>query len=168
VAYAYVYEPTVELETRSLISGLAAAPALVSELVQDTPESNRKRRPAPTRWSVHEHVCHLAAVHPLFFERLDLMVSVRHPRIVAYDPPQAHQDGALLELDLDAELRRFTADRARLVQRLSSLSAEDWNRTGEHPEFAPYSVAIMFRHVLMHDMLHAYRIEELALKTNWS
>jgi uncharacterized damage-inducible protein DinB len=163
-----VYEQLTTLETRSLITGLAAAPALVTELVRETPEANRKRRPAPTRWSVHEHACHLAAVHPLFFERLDLMLSRRHPTIVPYDPPEADRAGALRELDLDTELRRFAADRARLVQRLSSLSTDDWDRSAEHPEYAPYSIAIMFRHVLMHDMLHAYRMEELALKKDWS
>ena len=31
-----------------------------------------------------------------------------------------------------------------------------------------YSVFIMFRHLAMHDMLHAYRIEELLLKKNWA
>ena len=30
-----------------------------------------------------------------------------------------------------------------------------------------YSVFIMFRHLLMHEMLHAYRIEELMLKKDW-
>lgn len=29
------------------------------------------------------------------------------------------------------------------------------------------SVWIMFRHVLNHEMLHAYRIEELLLKKDW-
>ena len=156
------------MDTRSLIAGLATAPALVTELVSETPEPNLKRRPAPAKWSVHEHACHLAAVEPLFSDRLDLMLSQRHPTVIAYDPPEADQAGALLMLNLDAELRRFTDNRARLVQRLSSLSSEDWGRSGEHPQFARYSIAIMVRHVLMHDMLHAYRMEELALKKDWS
>ena len=163
-----MYEPLATLETRSLIAGLAAAPELVTELVRETPESNLKRRPVPSRWSVHEHACHLAAVEPLFSDRLDLMLSQRHPTVISYDPSEADQAGALLELDLDSELRRFTDERARLVQRVSSLSAEDWGRSAEHPQYAPYSIAIMVRHVLMHDMLHAYRIEELALKKDWS
>jgi uncharacterized damage-inducible protein DinB len=168
LAFIYVYEPLATLETLSLIAGLTAAPALVTELVRETAESNRKRRPAPARWSVHEHACHLAVVEPLFSERLDLMLSQRHPTVMSYDPSEADQAGALLERDLDTELRRFTDDRARLVQRLSSLSTEDWGRSAEHPQYAPYSIAIMVRHVLMHDMLHAYRMEELALKKDWS
>jgi hypothetical protein len=30
-----------------------------------------------------------------------------------------------------------------------------------------YSVYIMFRHLLIHEMLHAYRIDELMLKKDW-
>jgi len=36
-----------------------------------------------------------------------------------------------------------------------------------HEAFDHYSVFIMFRHLLNHEMLHAYRIEELLLKNDW-
>jgi hypothetical protein len=48
------------------------------------------------------------------------------------------------------------------------LSAGDWNRTAEHGEYSHYSVFIMFRHLALHDFFHAYRIEELLLKKEWS
>ena len=54
-----------------------------------------------------------------------------------------------------------------MVKRLKELSVEDWQRTAEHEAFRHYSVWIMFRHVLNHEMLHAYRIEELLLKKDW-
>ena len=44
---------------------------------------------------------------------------------------------------------------------------EDWQRTAEHEEYRQYSEWIMFRHLLTHEMLHAYRIEELLLKKDW-
>ena len=156
------------METADIISRLEAAPALIAELVRETPQRNRKRRPAPDRWSVHEHACHLAEVHPLFFERLDRMLREENPVIVPYDPPPEEQTGSLLERDLDQELQRFTADRAKLVRRLRELSPDDWKRRGEHGDYKPYSVAIMFRHVMIHDYFHAYRIEELALKKDWA
>jgi hypothetical protein len=47
------------------------------------------------------------------------------------------------------------------------LSADDWQRTARHDEYTHYSVFIMFRHLALHDMFHAYRIEELLLKKDW-
>jgi len=70
-------------------------------------------------------------------------------------------------VDLDQAMEHFSSDRRRLVERLHSLSAEDWQRTAEHEEYTHYSVFIMFRHLAMHDMFHAYRIEELLLKNDW-
>lgn len=57
--------------------------------------------------------------------------------------------------------------RQRLVDRLKRLSLEDWQRTAEHGEYTHYSVFIMFRHLVLHDMFHAHGIEELLLKINW-
>ena len=36
------------------------------------------------------------------------------------------------------------------------------------PEYHEYSVFIMFRHLALHDFLHAYRIEELLLRPDWA
>jgi hypothetical protein len=41
-------------------------------------------------------------------------------------------------------------------------------RTAALAEYSHYSVFIMFRHVAMHDLFHAYRIEELLLKLEWA
>ena len=152
----------------ALITALENAPSIIVPLAREVPEAIVKRRPQPDKWSAHEHACHLAEVHPLFFQRLEQMLHEESPRIVPYDPGTAMEsEDALLQLDLDASLARFTDDRARLVEELKDLSEDDWERTAEHEEYAHYSVFIMFRHLAMHDMLHAYRIEELLLKRDW-
>jgi len=74
---------------------------------------------------------------------------------------------ALLQVDLEQALTRFESDRGKLVEKLGRLSTEDWQRTAVHPEHSDYSIFIMFRHLALHDSLHAYRIEELLLKRDW-
>jgi hypothetical protein len=69
---------------------------------------------------------------------------------------------AVFNLGLDVE------DRSRLVTRLRQLTTEVWDRTAEHGEYSHYSVFIMFRPPVLHDFFHAYRIEELLLKRDWS
>jgi uncharacterized damage-inducible protein DinB len=152
----------------AIITSLENAPAIIIPLVREVPSEVLKRRPQTAKWSAHEHACHLAEVHPLFFARLDTMLSDVNPRIAAYFPDKDTEDGELLRVDLDEALERFASDRSRLVERLKHLSDEDWQRTAEHEEYNHYSVQIMFRHVALHDMLHAYRIEELLLKKDWA
>ena len=153
--------------TRAVIAALERAPTIIVPLVSEVPLEILKRRPKPGKWSAHEHACHLAVVHPLFFGRLDLMLAHRHPRITPYLPDQDEAEDHLLKLDLDQEMERFVADRKHLVERIEALRPEDWARTAEHPEYSHYSVFIMFRHLTLHDLFHAYRIEELLLKRDW-
>jgi hypothetical protein len=150
-------------DATAVIDTLARAPEIIVPLVREVPSVILKRRPAPKRWSAHEHACHLAHVHGLFFERLDTMLLEPAPVIRPYQPGDQDDDDMLLSMDLDASLNRFVADRERLVARLRELSPKDWSRTAEHPEYREYSVFIMFRHAALHDFLHGYRIEELLL-----
>jgi hypothetical protein len=157
---ATLYEPVIE--------SLEHAPSVILPLVHEVPEGLRKRRPKPAKWSAHEHACHLAAVQPMFGARLDLMLEQSHPTIRPYLPENEHAENALLAVDLEAALDRWVLDRGALVARLRRLAPADWDRTAEHPEYSRYSVFILFRHAAMHDMLHAYRIEECLLNREWA
>src|SRR5918911_2625494 len=102
----------------AVINALENAPALIIPLVREVPEAVLKRRPAPGRWSAHEHACHLADVHALFFSRLEQFRREERPSIAPFDPATERPDGELLSVDLDEALERFTEDRRRLVARL--------------------------------------------------
>ena len=152
----------------SLIEALERAPRLVIPLVREVPPSLLKRRPAPKKWSAHEHACHLSRVDRLYLDRLDHILAHPNPVITPYDPSRDEADDTFLQMDLDRSLERYVEDRQTLVARLRTLSPEVWSRTAEHAEYSHYSVFIMFRHVALHDMFHAYRIEELLLKVEWT
>jgi hypothetical protein len=150
-----------------VLTALERGPSILIPLVREVPEGVLKRRPKPNKWSAHEHACHLAVVQPVMSARLDAILTRPKPRIVPYFPSAEDESGALLKADLNESLERFSRERKVLVQRLQALSPADWQRTAEHEEYSHYSVFIMFRHLAMHDMFHAYRIEELLLKRDW-
>jgi hypothetical protein len=154
--------------TAAVVEALERAPGVVVPLVREVRSAVLKRRPAPLKWSAHEHACHLAHVHRLFFDRLDQFLASPAPVIAPYDPGQHDPDDLLLEMALEDSLQRYVDDRRRLVNRLQRLSAQEWSRTAEHDEYSHYSVFIMFRHLALHDFFHAYRIEELLLKKEWA
>jgi len=151
-----------------VIDALERAPSLVIPLVREVPPALLKRRPAPTRWSAHEHACHLSRVDRLYMDRLDQILSHPRPVITPYDPGRDEADDVFLRMDLALSLERYVEDRRELVGRLRSLPSAAWERTAEHGEYSHYSVLIMFRHVALHDLFHAYRIEELLLKREWA
>jgi hypothetical protein len=152
----------------AVIDALARAPDIVVPLVREVPEAVLKRRPAPKKWSAHEHACHLAQVDRLYLRRLDQILAQPEPVITPYDPGRDEPDDLFLRMDLEPCLARYAADRRILVARLRDLTPEIWTCTADHGEYSHYSVLIMFRHVALHDLFHAYRIEELLLKREWT
>jgi len=155
------------METQTLIASLEAAPGIIIGLVREVAPQNLKRRPAPNKWSAHEHACHISTGHMTFLARLELMLSDPHPQIKSMEQTPEEEAGSLLSVDLDEVLSRYVRERALVVKRLKELSTEDWQRTAEHEAFSHYSVYIMFRHMLIHEMHHAYKIDELMLKKDW-
>src|SRR3954447_8054475 len=97
--------------TTAIVEALQKAPEVVIPLVREVPSAILKRRPAPRKRAAHEHACHLAHVHQLFFDRLDVMLASPAPAITPYEPGESDADDLLLKMDLTDSLERFTADR---------------------------------------------------------
>ena len=161
---AAFHQPTHDPD--ALIVTLERGPMLIIPLIREVPADKLKRRPSPNKWSAHEHACHITTAHMLFLDRLERMLTEDDPAITPYGPSDEAPD-ALMQMDLDARLLQYARDRGAIVERLRTLTPAQWERTGRHPEFIHYSIFIMFRHLALHDMLHAYRIEELMTKQDW-
>ena len=154
-------------DTTTLISALETTPGVIIPMIREVPPQILKRRPSPAKWSAYEHAVHLSQSDAPFLARLDLILSTPEPYIEAIENSPEDEAGAMLEIDLDESLDRYVRERAALVERLKKLSPDEWQETAVQEAFDHYSVFIMFRHLLNHEMLHAYRIEELLLKNDW-
>jgi hypothetical protein len=154
-------------DSANLISALKTAPGVIIPLIREVPADILKRRPSSEKWSAYEHAIHLSQSDVAFRARLDLILSTPEPFIEVIENSAEDEAGAMLDVDLDASLERYVTERTSLVGRLKQLTLDEWHKTAVHEAFDHYSVFIMFRHVLNHEMLHAYRIEELLLKKGW-
>lgn len=150
-----------------ILDQLAHGPELVRQLIYEVTTDLRKRRPAPGVWSAHEHAVHLPAVQPIMIARLDQMLAHPGCTIKSYEPSRDDPDDALLALDLDTEMNRFTRERTAMLDRLRALTPQEWSITAQHEEYSHYGVFIMFRHLAMHDLHHAYKIEDRLLRKCW-
>jgi hypothetical protein len=155
-------------DTIALISALETAPSVIIPLIREVPPAVLIRRPSPAKWSAYEHAIHLSQSDILFRDRLDLILSSPEALIETKENSPEEEAGSMLEIDLNESLERYVRERASLVERLKHLSPDEWQKAAVHEAFDHYSVFIMFRHVLNHEMLHAYRIEELLLKKDWN
>ena len=51
----------------------------------------------------------------------------------------------------------------RLLDLIREAPPDLWDKNATHPEYGIYTPEIMIRHIMIHDYLHMYRIEELWL-----
>lgn len=151
----------------ALISALETAPGVIIPLIREVPQQILKLRPSPGTWSAYENAIHLSQSDVAFRARLDLILSEPEPLIKTIENSAEDEAGAMLDIDLDESLDRYVRERASLVEILKKLSPEEWQKTAVHEAFDHYSVFIMFRHLFVHEMHHAYLIEQLMLEKDW-
>ncbi len=154
-------------DTTALISALENAPSVIIPLIREVPQAILKRLPSPDKWSPYENAIHLSQSDVAFRARLDLILSTPEPIIKTIENSAEDEAGAMLEVDLDESLERYIRERASLVTRLKQLTPDEWQKPAVHEAFDHYSVFIMFRHLYVHEMHHAYLIEQLMLKNDW-
>jgi hypothetical protein len=154
-------------DSTALISSLETSPLVIIPLIREVPPEILKRRPSPAKWSAYEHAIHLSQSDSAFRARLDLILSTPDPIIKTIENSLEDEAGAMLEVDLDESLDRYVRERASLVERLKQLTPEQWHKTAVHEAFDHYSVFIMFRHLYLHEIHHAYLLEQLLLKNDW-
>lgn len=150
-----------------VIAQLDRGPSVIRALIDAVPPSDLRRRPAPVRWSAQEHAAHVGLMEPIWAQRLERILTETNPHIVSYEPDTDEAPDRLLQIELTNAIETFEQDRSRLVARLNVLTPADWARPAVHTAHARYSAFLMCRHLALHDLLHAYRIEECVLGTHW-
>jgi hypothetical protein len=103
-------------------------------------------------------------MEPMWAERARRILSEPCPTIQSYEPDQDEAPNALLGDDLAQALATFTAGREWLRSELRGVPEAEWDRPAIHTAHGRYSLRLMCRHMVLHDHLHAYRIEEVVLR----
>ena len=151
------------MEIKRILNGLERSPALLRELVAAVPAARMMEHRIAGKWCIHEHAVHLAKVQTMINERLRRFMTEAAPEFVPYVPGTSTPKDELMKLDLKESLKKFALERKKFVGMLRQLKRKDWQKKAKHPEFDEYTPYIMARHLVLHDAVHMYRIEELWL-----
>ncbi len=150
-------------DVAEIIDGLAKSPKLLQAMMAQVPDPVLKDRRIKGKWSIHEHACHLMDVQPMLIKRLKTFKREPNPVFQPYLPGTTDSADHLLTLDLTESLAKFLAYREEMVVLVKGFSWDELQRQGKHNEYKCYTPHLLIRHILMHDHLHMYRIEELWL-----
>jgi hypothetical protein len=149
-----------------LLACLEKTPAILKDLVESVPKTpswRLKERLVEGKWSIHEHACHIVSAQPMLTERAMRFIEEEHPSFKSFIPGKTTPPDELLNMDLDRKLAEFPGLRNKFIELVRSAPAEAWEKSAGHEEYSEYTFYIMLRHILTHDHLHMYRMEELWL-----
>jgi len=151
------------MEIKRIIESLENSPKILAEMLSKIPPKRLAERRIKGKWNIHEHAVHISRTQPMLNVRLERFMKEKSPAFVPYDPSKTKTPDELMKVDLKQALKDFAKERKRFIAMLKKLKPADWRNKARHPEYDEYTPYIMARHVLLHDNVHMYRIEELWL-----
>lgn len=143
-----------------LVERLEAVPATILRVLGDRTADDLRRPSQDAGVGVVEILCDQQDWEEITGERIARILHENSPELETYDDSLWSIEHNYAARNSDDVIVAFTGLRAQLVETLSSLDEEGWNRTailGEHGEI---TVAWLMERVLAHDENHIAEIME--------
>ena len=140
------------------IEKIRRLPQQLEELISGLSPQQLTAKPLPNEWTVAQNVHHLADSHINSYVRCKLMATEDNPTLKPYD------EGAWALLtdgsspDLSDSLALLKALHARWVIFWENLPEDAWQRTGQHPESGPVTLARQLELYVQHGEAHLNQI----------
>ena len=115
-------------------------------------------RPPSGKWSAHEHIAHLARVHALLLERIDIILGEDRPTLTRYRAENDPEWPSWAQLPTTAAVARLRDSRAALVRKIDAMSGGDLARVGLHPAFGPLTIPEWLEFFMLHEAHHLYQM----------
>jgi uncharacterized damage-inducible protein DinB len=148
-----------------IITRLAEHVDELRSFTQGLTEQQLKERPAKEQWSLHELVMHLIEMQDVFIQRLTKLLVEEKPTIEPFEPDDARKRGLFLMESLEGRLATFLDQRATLVKLLQTLSEQQWQLEGVHPEIRHYTVEKCMESLMRHEEHHLYQMFNVFFRT---
>lgn len=134
----------------------------LAEIIRGLNEEQLTSHPIPGKWSILENIAHLARYQVVFIERLKRMLSEESPGFEAYQAEKDPEFEKWLSKNSIMLEEEIAVDRKSINSLLTSLSAEQLQRTGVHPKFGKLTILTWTEFFLLHEAHHLFTIFRLA------
>ncbi len=148
------------------IQKLRQFPAELEARVTPLTDEQLNQREAEGEWSTRQIVHHLADSHMSANFRFRLPLTAAAPKLPVYDQA-AWAELPDYRLPLESSLTILRGLHVRFGALLESLSEEQWQRSGIHPEWGEVTVEEVARRYADHCDNHMNQINRIGVKYGW-
>jgi hypothetical protein len=147
------------LSTDKALRSLRKTPAVLDFVLRDVDQSRAQAaRDGQDGWNVLEIVCHLSDLEAVYTERARLILEQDNPHFAPVDQVGLVTANRYGEQNFRQVLARLHEQRADFLALLESLTPEQWERHGVHPETGDTTLRELAINVALHDLNHIEQI----------
>ena len=154
-------QPASAMDVQPAVSLLGKTPQLFETLLGDLPGELLVWKPKPDRWSISEVLGHLAALEPVYSDRVLRILAEDSPRLAKYDLDGAKARQEYSGGSAGENLAHFTRRRRASLAVLVGLPRSACARAAIHSELGPITLGQLLHEWANHDLGHLRQIEEL-------
>jgi FMN phosphatase YigB (HAD superfamily) len=139
----------------ALLSVLKSTPAAFDTFTNNMRENFWQEKTNPGEWSMGEITCHLRDVDKeINIPRIRTILEDTNPFIESINAEPWSEERAYQSQDGAAAFQEFVNYRLELLDMLSSISENDWQRDARHTIFGPTTLIELVKIFTRHDRLH--------------
>lgn len=139
----------------AILAILRATPAALITLCKELDMTAWTDRTQPEEWSPTEILWHFRDVEvEVNLPRLNILLQDLNPFIPGIDTDRWADERGYIKKDGPLALQEFVSTRIQLLDLLTDLSPEDWDRAARHAIFGPTSLTEMVNIMAGHDQMH--------------
>jgi hypothetical protein len=146
-------------ERQALLETYRTAPARLAAVIDTLRPDEIDGRPSADAWTVREIVHHLADAEIISAARLRAILQEDNPALVAFDEAGYARRFDYGDRPLEGALALLTAARQSNVELMERMSADEWDRAGNHPEYGRYTIGRLLETHAPHASAHIEQIE---------
>jgi hypothetical protein len=143
-----------------LFPGLEFGPRIVERLVQQIPVGRYDEKTNPDRFTLREAVAHLADWEPILRGRIEQAIAQPDSAVQGIDEGIRAEELNYGEWDVQEQLAVFSAERAKTIAYLRTLTPEDWGKAIVHNEKGRQTAMDQANQFLGHDLYHIDHLTE--------
>jgi hypothetical protein len=137
-------------------------PGFLRDVAQRLPDDQQRWKPGPEEFSLLEHVCHLRDLElEGYGVRVERILREDRPWLPDFDGAKVARERDYLAESLPRALESFGAVRARNLEVVSSLTAEQLGRIGLLAPGGEVTIRGLLARMCAHDEEHREQVAEL-------
>lgn len=141
------------------IADARRTPVILNGLLSGlSPERAMEATDGPDGWSVVQVVCHLRDFEGFFRDRVEMMLANDAPALPRYDHEALAIERDYQHQNLVGVFADLLARRKGFLEFFESLTPEQFERTGIHPESGSITVFDALVQIIHHDLTHLDQI----------